>query len=956
MDGLELSKASKQAHSRKWITKRFIVPSIPDPSDVLLRAYSGGKVRQEAFSASEQLLRMIASFGPDSLRTAVRFTYEPNEPNFQDRLQIEVLLRAPQEAASTIEKLSSAGPLTGIYTLEPTTGPPKIPDALEACSEVVRREEAWKPDPIRKKRNEYIPEEYFSVHPFEPSKKNDWLAIDRLLDRFDQAACVEVLVTPTSVENERLWIYRYITQLIKVNRYNPSSSNGSFRSSGASDFVRSPIADQVRRQQEDLHRKMATPHLHFAIRCWAAEQDSAHLLASTVAESATTEGKYRILSHNKADIPKVRKASRSLEILDRELLAPGIWGKFLQSDISNNPRNELVRMSRLASIEELSSFYRLPVGRPSATPRTMRRRTDPVQAGSNESTLLLGHDAELGSVSGVSYPDRIDELMEGTWSGHPPMFLPLANVLKHVFVAGVPGSGKTTSIFNILAQLARHNIPFLVIEPAKTEYRTFTLLNNHPDPAVRELAQTIQVYSVGDESLSPLRFNPLAVPDGITLDEHIGGLFSCFQAAFPLEGPMEGLLAASLDDVYENWTPERNGNRPFPNLADLVRTAKENVDRRDYSAEVKGNLRGALEVRLELLTRRGLGQVLDCDQNAPPLEELFGSNVILEMDALASDRASLVTLFFLTALREHIRVSRSSTKQLQHVTIIEEAHNIVGRSTNKGGGGAAGADPSAKAAEYVTRMLAEVRALGEGLIIADQLPSAVAPEVVKNTGTKMAHRLVAEDDREELGRSMLMDDIAINELARLGPGECYLYSEGMYKPRQMKSLNADAYLAAGYDSSGLPSSPTKPELIHRIKPLKWFQRVKNERQLQPIRRLDEQANRLEAYLNEAERLLNEEVRHAEEKLVSSSGYTIPRTLFEQLSSTAREIDMLKETVSNHCDPYLRQEHMMEKYEDEVFAKANRIRARFKEKLLPQASVFTRRLREEHNWLLSMDQE
>ena len=74
MDGLELSKASKQAHSRKWVTKRFIVPSIPDPSDVLLRAYSGGKVRQEAFSASEQLLRMIASFGPDSLRSAVRFT------------------------------------------------------------------------------------------------------------------------------------------------------------------------------------------------------------------------------------------------------------------------------------------------------------------------------------------------------------------------------------------------------------------------------------------------------------------------------------------------------------------------------------------------------------------------------------------------------------------------------------------------------------------------------------------------------------------------------------------------------------------------------------------------------------------------------------------------------------------------------------------------------------------
>lgn len=43
-------------------------------------------------------------------------------------------------------------------------------------------------------------------------------------------------------------------------------------------------------------------------------------------------------------------------------------------------------------------------------------------------------------------------------------------------------------------------------------------------------------------------------------------------------------------------------------------------------------------------------------------------------------------------------------------------------------------------------MLAEVRALRESIVIADQLPTALAIEVTKNTGIKLVHRLTAQDE------------------------------------------------------------------------------------------------------------------------------------------------------------------------------------------------------------------
>jgi hypothetical protein len=204
------------------------------------------------------------------------------------------------------------------------------------------------------------------------------------------------------------------------------------------------------------------------------------------------------------------------------------------------------------------------------------------------------------------------------------------------------------------------------------------------------------------------------------------------------------------------------------------------------------------------------------------------------MDYLPQDHACLLTLFLLAAMREQIRVSPERRKPgLHHVTVIEEAHNIVGR-TGVARASEEIADPKAFAAEYVSRMLAELRALGEGIVIADQLPSTVAPQVVKNTGTKLAHRLVSNEDREDLGGAMLMGDTEIEELARLGPGTAYLYTEGLYRPRRVRCLNSAAYL-------GLQEIvvPVGSAILKDIESDEWFLEARERRALNCLDHLEQ---------------------------------------------------------------------------------------------------------------------
>ena len=316
----------------------------------------------------------------------------------------------------------------------------------------------------------------------------------------------------------------------------------------------------------------------------------------------------------------------------------------------------------------------MPVGG-LGSPRCIRKSTDP-RRGLSTKSILIGDDMEGQKPEDRIYESDCEDLASLFYTESPTCLeqrLSLDALTKHMFVAGVPGSGKTTAVFNMLVQLARHGVPFLVIEPAKTEYRALKMLGDHADPAVRALAGDLRIYSPGNDNVSPLRFNPFAHPENITLDEHISQVLACFEAAMPMGGPLQALIAEAVEKVYDVCGPG-----DFPQMTDLFKATGAVLQSKSYEGEIQSNLRAMIEVRLGLLTRRAMGRIFDCRRSMPDIGELLRHPTIIEMDYLSQNHACLLTLFLLASMREQIRTDPDRrTKGLHHVTVIEEAPDIL---------------------------------------------------------------------------------------------------------------------------------------------------------------------------------------------------------------------------------------------------------------------------------------
>jgi len=793
-------------HRRIYV---YDIPSVPDCTHHSLVTLCGGNVREHIFGAGEHLLRMIANFQEGQITLAIRFIFKPETDNgIQQRLKLQLAVKIGEGVSEdTVKQLIDSGPLAEFYEIRDNKGPQEeylLGCDFPAVCEVVHQEETVKPLISKEQNPGRIPTVYYSLYPFEAKPDNDYLMIDTLLSKMEKACVVEMLVCPVNQTDDLEAQYKYITRLRSVNEYGDDSSINSQvenifgdeedyqkrPTTLALERKRDPMADDIAQEHQEFHRKLRQPQLLFNIKAFAMNQENALMLASAVAESGLSAGKYNLVSYNKEDsedrVEWLNDSYNNSCKMDISLHAmyPGVWSKELPKGYWR-----MSRLCHIASVDELKGVIRLPVGG-YGSPRCIRKSTDP-QVSTNKKSILIGDDLESKDSGERKFGElsKLSSIFNCTKPTNLESRLPLAMLTKHMFVAGVPGSGKTTAVYNMLVQLFRLRKPFLVIETAKTEYRVLKTLQNHPDETVKKMARQLRIYSPGNDMVSPFRFNPLFFPEGITLDEHISQILSCFEAAMPMGGPLQALIAEAVEEVYED---RDSGN--FPQMTDLVDATGRIMESKKYEGEIKSNLNAAIEVRLGMLTRRAMGRIFQCQDSIPSIKELLEYPTIIEMDYLSQDHACLLTLFLLSAIREQIKVDPDRRcKDLHHVTVIEEAHNIVGR-TGSAKASEDIADPKAFAAQYISRMLAELRALGEGIIIADQLPSAVAPEVVKNTGTKLAHRLVSNEDRQDLGGAMLLGGVEIEEIARLKPGEAYFYTEGLHLPRRVRCLNANAYL------------------------------------------------------------------------------------------------------------------------------------------------------------------
>lgn len=365
------------------------------------------------------------------------------------------------------------------------------------------------------------------------------------------------------------------------------------------------------------------------------------------------------------------------------------------------------------------------------------------------------------------------------------LHISLHDLTKHGLIVGVTGSGKTNTCFTLLDQIwdSGRGVPFLVIESAKSEYRS--LLRN---PRFKGL----HVFTVGDETISPLRLNPFEVPKGILTQTHIDYLKSLFSAAFVLYPPMPYVLEQSLQEIYEDrgWDLARNTNsrgadsaRLFPTLSDLAAKIGVVVDRMGYDERITMDVKAGLLARINQLRLGGGKGLMLNSRKSLPASVLFGSPCLLELKQIVSDdeKAFIIGLILIRLYEHHEGQSNSGRGYLRHITLIEEAHRLL-RNVSTEQNSETTANPKGRAIEVFANILSEIRAYGEGILIAEQVPTKLTPDAIKNTNLKIVHRLVAEDDRKAVGSTMNLGEPQMRYLTTLRSGEGIVYTEGMQKP------------------------------------------------------------------------------------------------------------------------------------------------------------------------------
>lgn len=293
--------------------------------------------------------------------------------------------------------------------------------------------------------------------------------------------------------------------------------------------------------------------------------------------------------------------------------------------------------------------------------------------------------------------------------------------------------------------------------------------------------------------------------------------------------PSPFLIDSCIEKVYldKGWNinERNNGNKEYPTMQELYDSLKIAVEESGYEGESKANIRSVMEVRIGSLLRREIGNVYNVRKSSIEPEDWLSRPVIIELEALGEGPANFMSLLISTLIREVLKIRKTSDitksdegvlkREVEHIIFYEEAHNLIGPTTDDPVGGSV--DPKISATKYLVKMLAEVRALGEGIVIADQLPTAMAPEVLKNTGLKLGHRITAQDDRNLLGSTMSASADQLEEQGTFGTGQALIFYENLLKPFKMRVCEWEKGASQKkYDS------PTNLQLFEHLKTNKTY--------------------------------------------------------------------------------------------------------------------------------------
>ncbi|MDY2997910.1 MAG: ATP-binding protein [Faecalimonas sp.] len=341
----------------------------------------------------------------------------------------------------------------------------------------------------------------------------------------------------------------------------------------------------------------------------------------------------------------------------------------------------------------------------------------------------------------------------------------------HTFITGSTGSGKSNTVYQILMELRQDRVPFLVIEPAKGEYKdVFGHLSD------------VNVFSTNPNVAQLININPFKFPHSIHVLEHIDGLVEIFSVCWPMYDAMPAFFKDAILKAYEavGWdlgsSTFEGDNLEYPDFEILAEQLDKLITNSDYAAEIKSNYRGALLTRVKSLAV-GLNKYIFTEEQTP-YEQLFDENCILDISRVKSSETKALLMGLMVYILNEYRVDQKTENNtgLRHVTVLEEAHNLL-KNTSGGESELIG-----KSVEMITNTIAEIRTYGEGFIIVDQSPSSVDIAAIKNTNTKIVLRTPEANDREAVGRSMGLSTAQVNEIAKLPSGVAVVYQNNWISP------------------------------------------------------------------------------------------------------------------------------------------------------------------------------
>lgn len=419
------------------------------------------------------------------------------------------------------------------------------------------------------------------------------------------------------------------------------------------------------------------------------------------------------------------------------------------------------RLPYIMTLEELNVFFRLPLYDTSMPALAEKKASSEVEQFSKD---IIGENTiKFGNLVSDSDSDVV-------------IGCPLKSWTQHALIVGMPGTGKTTFAVNILTQFYKKGIPFLAIEPTKAEYR-----------AMIDAIDDLQIFTPGNNEVSPFIINPFIPPKGITVEQYTPSLLNAFKAAFSMEGPLEMIFLKAVNACYIEYGWKQNSKygdsdvTPF-GMFEYVLCFKRIMKTMKYNKETQSNIETAGLLRLMNLIEQN-SNIYDT-VNTIPIEDLLSKPTVLELNAIDNDeQKSLIMSLLLSSICVHTKNNQKGDGLLKNVILIDEAHVLLDSGVDNENGAAT----KSITVKTIQKMIAEIRSYGTSIIIADQKPSAVTDSIVSNTNVKVSFRLTSSKERNIIAESMDLSENNAEYISRLGVGQAFVHFDKLNSPQLVQT-------------------------------------------------------------------------------------------------------------------------------------------------------------------------